>query len=372
MRKLTVSRDSALKEWYICLRKCISNPFFPTNTRYILSLNLLPFYLSTFLPLITPVPIFARHQAPCIIHVHSTFSENGKRSIEEIVVKARDRGIKVLILSDHDLMKWEYGIFPLRKIIKKKVEKNSVLLIGADKFLKEIERVQKKYPDILIIPGIESSPFYWWSGSPFKGDLTLNGWNKHLLIAGLYKKQDYENLPLVGNTTASRIDVIKFWPLLLVFTGILTGIKKRGGLFLIVLGFSFLVYNYPFSTFEFNQYNGDRVELPYQRVIDYVNEKGGVTFWAHPEAPNYEIPVKVGKISVRTNRYPESILKTFNYTGFAYFWEGNEIVGSPGGYWDRTLTDYCRNTRDKPVWAISELDYTDDGANNTWLGLNKN
>ena len=58
-------------------------------------------------------------QLPGVIHVHTTFS-SGQHSIEELVSKAKEKGLEVLCLTDHDLVAMEYGIFPYRNIIKKR------------------------------------------------------------------------------------------------------------------------------------------------------------------------------------------------------------------------------------------------------------
>ena len=52
---------------------------------------------------------------------------------------------------------------------------------------------------MLILEGAEVAPFYWWSGSIFKKNISLNDWSRHLLVIGLKKEEDYRHLPVVGN-----------------------------------------------------------------------------------------------------------------------------------------------------------------------------
>ena len=68
-------------------------------------------------------------QAPAVIQIASTVSD-GKYSLEEIVQTARINGIKIVILGERDFMRWEYGLWPLRGLIKKTVKSNSLSAYG--------------------------------------------------------------------------------------------------------------------------------------------------------------------------------------------------------------------------------------------------
>ncbi|MEK7845987.1 MAG: hypothetical protein AAB257_03385, partial [Nitrospinota bacterium] len=102
-------------------------------------------------------------QVPAATDLRTRFSD-GRHSVEELVKMAKERGIEILIINDHHVYSLEYGIWPFEKIIKKKVEDSSVLKNGIESYLEEVEMISNKYPEIIIIPGLESSPFYYWTG----------------------------------------------------------------------------------------------------------------------------------------------------------------------------------------------------------------
>src|SRR3989338_4988718 len=142
-------------------------------------------------------------QVPAAADLRTEFSD-GVYSVEELVKLAKSKGIEILIINDHDRYSLEYGFWPLERILKKKVEESSLLKNGAKNYLDEIERVGKKYPDMLIIPGIESAPFYYWTGSVFSNNLTAHKWENHIGIVGLESPKDIEGLPTLNSNLSLR------------------------------------------------------------------------------------------------------------------------------------------------------------------------
>jgi hypothetical protein len=122
----------------------------------------------------------------------------------------------------------------------------------------------------------------------------------------------------------------------------------------------FLLNNLPFAAQKYDQYHGSQGIAPYQTVIDYVNSRGGVTFWAHPEAE--DINKEFGGIRMITEPYYEDLLRAQDYTGFAAFAEGIKFIVPPGGVWDQILNQYCKGERSKPAWAIGEVDFGDENT----------
>ncbi|MFH1232038.1 MAG: hypothetical protein V1709_11155, partial [Planctomycetota bacterium] len=245
------------------------------------------------------------HHIAAAIHLQTPIS-GGKRSLNDYIKLAKQHEIGILIITDHDNQRYEYGIWPFRWLIKKTFEETSVLKYGIEKYFPLLKQAGSSSDDVLIIDGVESMPFYYWEGSYFQKNLSLNDRGKHLLVIGLNDVNAYKNLPLVANG------------------------KSR-----------------------FNQYNSSQGYAPYQDLINYVNSKGGLVFWSHPEARESKL---IRGIKVNTLAYPEAIEATTNYTGFGIFWEGYQKIGLPNGIWDNVLKEYCDGRRSKPVWAIGELD----------------
>ena len=254
-------------------------------------------------------------QAPAVIQIASTVSD-GKYSLEEIVRTARENGVKIIVLGERDFMRWEYGLWPFRGLIKKTVKSNSLSAYGIERYLKEIELLRKENPDMLIIPGVESAPFYFWEGSPWRKNLKIKNWHKHMLIVGLEKKEDYEFIPSLSNPLGLR------------------------------------------ESFRYDQYHGDLGPKPYQNLIDYVNQRNGLIYWAHPEAGNIS---SRGDIGIETKGYSADLGRTYGYTGFTVFYDGYEKTARPGLIWDGLLKEYCAGIRTQPVWAIGGLGFDQGG-----------
>lgn len=312
-------------------------------------------------------------QVAGLIDLRTTYSD-GEHELEDVVKLAKERGFPVLILNDHDRMAMEYGIAPLRHIIKKKVEKPSVNKLGPQKYLDAVSAINKKYPDMLVIPGLESSPFYYWTGNPFKGGLTANDWEKHILVMGLEKAEDVAGLPILHNgfSTAYIAEHLLLFVLFLLVAAIGIYIITWGGFFrilgmlLLILGLAFAWNVDAFRSSPYDQYHGNQGIDPYQHLIDYVNERGGVTFWNHPETKS-----GVGKkppIQVNTPPYPEVLVQSINYTGFASLYGDKITITEPGKAWDNLLLEYCNGKRLKPAWGISTADYHEEGHAGEELG----
>jgi hypothetical protein len=303
-------------------------------------------------------------QLPGVIHVHSTVS-SGHYSLGDLVEKARRKGIEVLIVTDHDLVAMEYGLFPLRSLIKKREERPSILASGPEKYLSEIRRLNQQQKDVVVIPGAQSSPFYYWSGSPWKKSLTAHDYRKELLLVGLQAPEDYRGLPLLHRGVSSRY-FFKLLPRSLVFcTALVLGIFlwrygrpwKPVGIGVVAVSLLLLVNHHPFQSSLYDPYHGDRGAAPYQELIDYVAERGGLTFWAHPESKYAARGTRHGKVTLMTAPYPESLLNTARYTGFAALYGDTATAEAAGKHWDQVLLEYCRGARDKPVWGVAGADF---------------
>ena len=140
---------------------------------------------------------------PGIIHVHTKVSD-GIFSIEDILRVAARNGIRVVILSDGFSRKVQYSPLPfLRGTINKTIELNSVSRYGADNYLTDICKANGKNTEVIIIEGVEASPFYYWEGSWFNKNLIMKNWNKNILVTGLENADDYKNIPCISNKKSS-------------------------------------------------------------------------------------------------------------------------------------------------------------------------
>ncbi len=209
------------------------------------------------------------------------------------------------------------------------------------------------------------------SGSIFKGNLSLNDWSRHLLVIGLKSYQDYARLPVVGNRyfKPQLKDAFSLLiPIALIIFGVFLFKKSKTakilGWTLNILGILFLFNAFPFSASRFDPYHGQKAFLPYQDLINYVNKKSGLVFWAHPMIAEEASSMKFLRVNLYTPAYPESLIKSTDYTGFGASMPGsaNDNPVLAGGLWDNALKDYCLGKRNQPAWAIGEAEYTSGGG----------
>jgi hypothetical protein len=302
------------------------------------------------------------------VHVHSSFS-TGRESIEEIARSALAYGVDVLVLADDDLLRVEYGVPFLRRLLRFSREEPALFSQGTlGAYLDEIRRVAALYPQLILIDGIESSPFYYWDVDLGERRWTLHEYDKHILALDLRTEEAYAGLPVLGN---ERIWVwhwsglLLLWPLAgLAYFALLRG-RHPGPLRWVVLVISVLclVNNAPFKVPLMDPYSGDLGPAPFQNYIDYVQQRGGMVFWPHPEAKSGIPPQTVlgGLLQVvsLTPPHPEDLVETRGYTGFAALYGDNITITEPGGVWDQLLGEYLAGTRDRPIWGTGEIDYHD-------------
>jgi len=241
----------------------------------------------------------------CVAHIHTNIS-SGTKSLESYVKEANEKGIGAMVVTDDDWRRWEFGIPLFRNWIKKVVSYKSVMTFGVEKYLSLIKELNERYKGVIVIDGVQTNPFYFWSGSLLQGSLALNNRNKDMLVIGLGSANNYRNMPLVVNHRS-----------------------------------------------RFDAYHGEQFTKPYQDLINYVTEKGGLIYWSHPE---YEENTLKDGIRLITVPYYGDLVGTYNYAGFGVFWEGYNKIGKPLGIWDRLLTEYCEGKIKSPIWAIGELE----------------
>ena len=302
-------------------------------------------------------------QVPGVIHVHTTFS-SGSHSLDELVNMAKEKGINVLIPTDHDLVVMEYGLFPLRNLIKKRIERNSVIKMGPEKYLAAIKQINDTQDDVIVIPGVQSSPFYYWTGNPFEGNLTAHGYRKEVLIIGMTDPEDYRNLPLPHRGFSTNHITTYIPQVIVFFISLILGVYlyfQKGTYRFFGIGIGFLsillmINHHPFQSSKYDPYYGDQGIQPFQDLIDYVQNRNGLTFWAHPESKYAREGVGIGPVTLQTKPYPDALLESKNYTGFVAIYGENTTADAPGKQWDQVLLEYCEGKREQPVWIISGAD----------------
>jgi hypothetical protein len=238
-----------------------------------------------------------------------------------------------------------------------------------------VQAASKKYPDMILIPGAESAPFYYWRGSYFRKNLTVCDWEKHLIIVGLENPEHYKELPILHNRfstsyLSSQISLGFFLILIPLAAGIFLITKKEilrwSGIVLSLLSLLLLINNLPFRSSPYDQYHGNQGISPYQLLIDYVNSRGGMVFWNHPETKSGR--GKLDFIFRDTPPYPQVLTESKNYSGFAALYGENTSITEPGHAWDKVLMEYCSDQRINAVWAISSADFHQEGAAGEKLG----
>ncbi len=316
---------------------------------------------------------------PTLIHVHSSIS-SGEHSLDALVEQAAREGIGAILLTENFLLRFEYGLFPLRDLIRKRVEYPSVLTYGVDRYLNLVKEVGQRHPEVILIPGIEVVPHYFWTGSLLNHDLTMHNGQKNILLVGLERPEDYRGLPAIGNAGAGRFgweSVLLLWPGALVALGVWRLKRKRirryriggmtlrerrtawgPGLLLIGPGLLLLANDFPFRVSRFDQYHDPGLR-PYQELIDYATLKGALSFWSYPEAGDFSQPDfgRLGTVTIKTDPYPGDLFKTRGYTGFGAIYQQNVTSINPGRGWDQLLLEFAAGRRDRPVWGIGELGY---------------
>ncbi|MFH1123178.1 MAG: hypothetical protein V1758_05900 [Pseudomonadota bacterium] len=345
----------------------------PPRKRLPWSLTLFLFISLMSLPALANPEQGTYQSLPGLIDLRTSFSDS-PHTMEEIVGLARSRGFKVICFTDHDRIALSYGVPPFRNILRYKKAFPSIMTHGIDKYLAEIDRLSKKYPDMILIPGCITSPYYYWTGSFFQGNLTAHEYDRRILIIGFNKPEDYRFIPNMDSPLSLK-HTSQLLPGLIIFLipfviGLIL-LRWRGpyrwvGIVLVLFSTLAVIDYNPFRGSLRSPYQGDHGIAPFQEVIDYVNERGGLSFWNYPEQRSGLR--KHGPIHVSTPPYPQVLHQSSDYTGFAAIYGDHITVTDPGKEWDRVLNEYCRGRRERPPWGISTADFHQDGRLGLKLG----
>lgn len=311
----------------------------------------------------------ARIPLHAAIHVHSTAS-TGSLSVESLAERAERQGLDVLILSDNFTLRYDYGLRPFEGLIKYTVSIPSVLDYGIERFLSEVRDVQRRHPNLILVPGMEVAPHYYWTGSLWRGDLTMHNAQRNLLVIGLDKAEDYERLPARGNPQSFAWDerslvngaplliLMPAWLLWVLHTRMPSGrlqpihfVRPVVAATALLLCAGLAVTAWPLSSPLFGSYDAQAGYRPYQALIDDATARGGLVFWSMTEARDFSRHSfgPLGTVTVQTDPHPESLLLTQGYTGFGGLYQDTRRFVAPGGVWDQTLQAAVADRRQPPT-----------------------
>ncbi|OQW35089.1 MAG: hypothetical protein A4E19_01840 [Nitrospira sp. SG-bin1] len=317
------------------------------------------------------------------IHVHSTMS-TGSLSLESLARRAEEQQLDVLILSENLALRYDYGIEPLDGFLKFHVTFPSVMEYGIQRFLDEIRVVQQRHSNLIIIPGVEVAPHYYWTGSLLHGNLTMHNAQRNLLVIGLEKAEDYEYLPSRGNWGSfvwGRRSVVNGLPLLLLgpavwlwkFKGTRSSDRRwptsrlRLGIAgsLLVACVVLTANAWPLKVPRYSSYDSTTGYRPYQALIDQAIARGALVFWSMMEARDFSRHSfgLLGTVTVKTEPHPEAVALTRGYTGFGGVYQDARRVIEPGGVWDQMLMSTVQGQEQVPT-LIGEVAFhglTDPG-----------
>ncbi len=320
---------------------------------------------------------------PAVVHAHTTWS-SGDLTLDGLVARAMAVGVEAIFLTENHLQRFEYGLPPLRNLLRYRVEYPSLMSQGPEPFLDAVRAANARQQDVVLIPGAEVIPHYYWTGNPFRGTLTMVDAQKNILAFGLSRPEDYRDLPVVGNAKAGHWGLGSLWllsPVALAVPGVwLLFLRRRRlvrlqhvkfsverrftgyGVLCLAMGAALLANNFPYRTPPVSPYDSEAGLGPHQAVIDFVAARGGLTAWSMPEARDHQL-VTVARMqaTIHTDPYPSDLLRTDRFTAFGGVYEDATTFTDPGGGWDRLLADYLAGRRAAPAWAIGEAAYHREG-----------
>lgn len=312
-----------------------------------------------------------RQELLATVHVHSTAS-TGDLTIEDLAERAEQLGLDVLILTDNFSLRYEYGLWPLPGLLKRQVRFPSLLEYGIERYLDEIAAAQSRHPKLIILPGVEVAPYYYWTGSIWERTLTMHNAQRNLLVIGLTRPEDYRSLPASGNPGSYTFDwrgAVNAAPMLLVIPAVWIwrplrrssdrrSLRRSIACALIVLAVALVVNAWPLSQPAFSSYNDRLGYRPYQVLIDDVRAKGGLVFWSMTEARDFHeyAAGPLGTVTVKTEPHLEALWQTTGYTGFGGLYQDSRTSIKPGELWDQLLQLPVSEQRPIPV-LIGELGF---------------
>ncbi|MEW6750747.1 MAG: hypothetical protein AB1505_07185 [Candidatus Latescibacterota bacterium] len=295
-----------------------------------------------------------------VLHARSTAS-GGAETVEELAARAAAGGVDVLVLADSYHLSVEYGLPFLRRLVRFQRSLPSLQTPAAlAAYLQEVERVDALYPRVVVLAGVELTPFYWWEAGLGRQAWDLGGLDRRLVVLGL-DAQEVAPLPVAGSA-ALRVwhwsSLLLLWPLLGLAYAV--GARGRHPAWLCygvgAASLLFAIANAPFTVPLWDGYSGDLGAAPHQHLLDRVQAAGGLASWTLPQEPP-AVPLRILGHPVRLTGRPgsaEMVAQTRGYAAFAALAGEEERGVGAGQVWDQVLGQHLRGERETPVWAVGE------------------
>jgi len=315
-----------------------------------------------------------------LFRVNSDIS-SGTATVEEIATQAEAAGMDFVVFSDQLLVRAEYGLPPFRRTLRVAREQPSVIRYGVERYLGRLNRLQLEHPGLVVIPGVDVAPAFWWSGQPWRGNLTAHQFSQQLTVFGPGDAAFYRELPVMFNRRLGwRFpgSLLGLLPLLLSVLGWLwwrapapvyyedrqgnsysrpCRLRRVCGIIMLGGGILWTVENRPFSVGPAWSPHEPPGLAPFQAVCDHVREHGGDeagVIWAHPEISMRQT---VSGAQLVTMPYLDDVERTFGHNGLAGIYGDAFKAHLPGGPWDRLLLAYARGERQERPVVVGESDY---------------
>jgi len=306
-----------------------------------------------------------------VVHLHTTLSD-GLATPLEMARAARRAGVDALVVTDHFLERVEYAPWPLGNVMGIGMSRPSVMSNGIATYLRTLAAAEAE-TGILVLPGIEVSPYARWSGSLLTRTLLLEGWHRHALVVGVEDPSALRGLPVAGNragggyaawSSVYLLPAAAFgWAVLRALrpsyreTRMKNFVLRRrrapiGEVLLASAALLVLVLGFPFKVEAYSPVADDPGEAPFRLLVERVHDLGGFVAWAHPEAAAEK---EVHGVRLATEPYGDLVVKT-EADGFGAMPEGVKSLAPIGGLWDGALRDHVLGRRRTAPFALAELD----------------
>jgi hypothetical protein len=346
--------------------------------------------LLALLVVLAPAPARAAPAVPipAVVHVHTTFSSGADR-LDAVIERARAAGLGAVLLTENYALAFEYAVEPLAGLLRVRERFPSLAAGRLGEYLAAVGQARQRHPDMVLVPGLEIIPYYYWTGSLLDRALTMHDGQKNLLIFGLERAEDLAGLPIVGNgRPLGAVDwLVRLAPLVLAGAGVWVYRLRRvrlvrwrqyrirrevryrwAGAGLMALGLLLATNGVLAGASYWDPRSGPQGYAPHQAAIDFVAGRGGVSAWSLPEARDFSVHRRAGiTVTVRTEPYPHALAATHGYAAFGAIYADRTSIEAPEGLWDRLLLDYLAGRR--PGWpvALGESAFHFEGQAGKWL-----